>query len=309
MYKCMNDPLRDIDWNHLRAFLATAEEGSFSAAARVLRLTQPTLSRQVAGLEQDLGVHLFERVGRSIDLTAAGRELLQHARAMGDAASKLSLTAAAQSQSIDGELRLTASDVFSAHVLPPVLHQLRKVAPRLRINVVAANDIRDLLRREADIAIRHVRPDQPDLIARLVREANAYFYASTEYLDRRGRPQTMADLAQHDFLSFGDVDEALSHYLPLGLPLSHDNFHVGSTSGVVAWEYVRQGFGVTAMEEAVAMATPGIERVLPAMDPIVFPVWLTTHRELHTSRRIRLVFDMLADFLAKPMGWRGADEP
>lgn len=281
----------------MRAFLTTAEGGSLSAAARTLGLTQPTLSRQVAALEAELGILLFERIGRSLVLTTAGMELLEHTRAMGEAANRVSLAASGQAQSIEGRVRITASDVFSAHVLPPVLRQLRQQAPKLEIDVVAANDIRDLMRREADIAIRHIRPEQPDLIARLVAEATAHFYASSDYLDRRGRPETLADLAAHDFISFGDTDEMLKHYLPLGLPVSRDNFRIGSQSGVVAWEFTRQGFGITAMGDEVAEATPGIERILPDMDAIRFPVWLTTHREVHTSRRIRLVFDLLADFL------------
>ena len=290
---------RPLDWNRIRAFLATAEEGSLSAAAKSLGLTQPTLGRQVAALEDELGILLFERVGRSLVLTRAGIELLDYTRAMGDAANRIALAASGQSQSIEGQVRITASDVFSAHVLPPFLHDLRRAAPQLQIDIVAANDIRDLMRREADIAIRHVRPEQPDLIARLVREATANFYASTDYLDRRGRPQTLADMGNHDFISFGDTQEMLRHYLPLGLPLTEAHFPIGSQSGVVAWEYARRGFGITAMGDEVARTCPEMELVLPGMIPISFPVWLTTHRELHTSRRIRLVFDMLAEFLSK----------
>lgn len=292
--------LRSFDWNHVRAFLATAEEGSLSAAAKVLGLTQPTLSRQVAALEKELGIHLFERIGRSLVLTQAGLELLDHTRNMGEAANRIALTASGQSRSIEGEIRITASDMFSAHVLPPILQRIRQHAPRLQIDVVAANDIRDLMRREADIAIRHIRPEQPELIARLLWDASARFYASTEYLARRGRPRALADLATHDFVSFGDTDEMLKHYLPLGLPITRENFRIGSQSGLVAWEFVRQGFGIAAMADNVAQDDPIIEPILPDMAPISFPVWLTTHRELHTSRRIRLVFDLLAEHLPRP---------
>ncbi|SDE06639.1 LysR family transcriptional regulator [Ruegeria marina] len=288
----------EFDWNHIRAFLATAEAGSLSAAARQLRQTQPTLSRQVAALEADLGVLLFERIGRSLVLTEAGADLLEHTRAMGDAAERVALAASGQAQSIEGRVRITASDVWSAYVLPEALRRIRDQAPRLEIEVIAANDIRDLMRREADIAIRHVRPDQPDLIARLVREATAHFYAASHYLDRRGRPAAKDDLASHDFIAFGDVIEMLGHLTPLGLPLTRANFRLGSQSGVVAWDYVRQGFGIAPMDDGVAALTSGVERVLPEMEPLVFPVWLTAHREVHTSRRIRLVFDILADYLS-----------
>ncbi|MEZ5911667.1 MAG: LysR family transcriptional regulator [Paracoccaceae bacterium] len=290
------DPL---DWNHVRAFLATAEAGSLSAAARELRLTQPTLGRQVAALEDALGVLLFERLGRSLRLTAAGRELLAHARVMGEAAHRVAIAAAGQSQSIEGKVRITASEGMSAFVLPAALKRLRAAAPRLEIDVVAADDVRDLMRREADIAIRHVRPEQPDLVARLVGEAEARFYASRAYLDAHGRPRTRADLARHEFISFGDTQRMLDFFQPLGLPVAAENFRIGSDNGIVAWELARNGFGISPMWDELARLSPEMEPVLPDMVPVTFPIWLTTHRELHTSRRIRLVFDMLAEFLAE----------
>lgn len=295
----MNWQAISFNWNQVRAFLVTVEEGSLSAASRALGLTQPTLGRQVAALEEDLGVVLFERVGRSLALTHSGLELLDHVRAMGEAANRISLTASGQSQTVEGQVMITASDIMSAYILPPALKQLRDIAPLLEIDVVAANDIRDLQRREADIAVRHVRPEQPDLIARLVREATGHFYAAGSYLDRRGRPTTVAELSMHDFIGFGDNDRMLGYLNPLGLALSRDNFRLGSKSGIVAWELAKSGLGIAVMSEEVAAMTPGIERVPVHMDPFVFPIWLTTHRELHTSRRIRLVFDLLADFLSE----------
>ncbi len=294
----MNWQAISFNWNQVRAFLVTAEEGSLSAASRALGLTQPTLGRQVAGLEEELGVVLFERVGRSLTLTQAGRELLEHVRAMGEAAQRLSLTASGQSQTIEGRILITASDISSAYILPPVLKRLREVAPLLEIDVVAANDIRDLQRREADIAIRHVRPEQPDLIARLIQEATGHLYAAASYLDRRGRPASLAELSKHDFIGFGDNERMLGYLNPLGLSLTRGNFRLGSKSGIVAWELARSGLGIVPMSDEVAAMTPGMERVPVDMEPFVYPVWLTTHRELHTSRRIRLVFDLLAEFLS-----------
>ncbi|WP_137701666.1 LysR family transcriptional regulator [Marimonas lutisalis] len=299
----------NFDWNQLRAFLATAEEGSLSAAARALGLTQPTLGRQVSALEETLGIALFERVGRGLELTAAGREILPHARAMGAAAQRVSLAVAGQAQALEGKLKITASDVFSAHFLPPVLARLRAVAPRLEIEIVAANDIRDLLRREADIAIRHVRPSEPELIARKVRDATAHFYATRGYLARRGRPKTLQELMRHDFVHPGDADRFLDHMRAMGLALGPENLRVGSDNGLVAWELARQGLGVIPMSDEVAARCPEMERLLPGMEPITFPVWLVTHRELHGSARVRLVFDMLAEALARPWALSTGDAP
>lgn len=294
----MNWKSVSFDWNQARAFLATVEEGSLSAAARALGVTQPTLGRQVSALEDQLDVVLFERVGRSLVPTQSGIELLDHVRAMREAASRISLTASGQSQAIEGQVRITASDILSAHILPPVLKQLRDIAPLVDIDVVASNDIRDLQLREADIAIRHVRPEQPDLIARLVNEATAGLYASTDYLARRGRPQSVQDLGEHDFVGFADNERLIEALATFGATLSLQNFRVSSQSGVVSWEMARSGLGITVMADGVAGSTPDMEKILPGNEPFSFPVWLVTHRELHTSRRIRLVYDLLASFLA-----------
>ncbi len=155
-----------------------------------------------------------------------------------------------------------------------------------------------LSRRDAEIAIRHVRPEQPDLIARLVRETTARFYASTEYLDKFGRPETPDDLSDADFIGGEHPERFIPMMNALGLSLTRRNFKLISASGTVTLALVEQGLGVSALPKEVAELNPDLELVLPALDPIPVPVWLVTHRELHTSRRIRLVFDLLADALS-----------
>ncbi|GAA6193340.1 LysR family transcriptional regulator [Phaeobacter gallaeciensis] len=301
----MNWQSISFDWSHIRAFLATAEEGSLSAAARVLGQTQPTLGRQVTALEEELGVTLFERTGRALILTQPGAELLDHARAMRDAAMRVSLVASGQSQAIEGTVRITASEVYCAFVLPPVLLRLREIAPKLVVDLVSADDVRDLQQREADIAIRHVRPEQPDLIARLVAEATAGLYGAPSYLNRRGRPTSVEDLKTHDFVSFGQVPRMVEFFADQGVALQPENFRMGSASGVAAWAMVEQGLGLSLMADQVARRSTAVEQVVSDLQPVSFPVWLTTHRELHTARRIRLVFDLLADFLAQDVASSG----
>lgn len=282
----------------MRAFLATAETGSLSAAARHLGLTQPTLGRQVTALEDELGLILFQRTARSMRLTDAGHDLLADARAMGDAATRITLLAQSRAHSLDGTIRVTASDMMSAYVLPDIMLRLRGIAPRLRIDVLAANDIRDIVKREADIAIRHVRPDQPDLIARLVREATGHLYASKDYIAARGAPQTITDLEAHDFISFGDDARLIEALAAQGIIVPPQNMRSGSTSGITTWELVRRGFGLLPMSDDIAAQFPDVAQILPEHPAITFPIWLVTHRELHTSRRIRLVFDLIAEMLA-----------
>lgn len=294
-----------FDWNQVRAFLATAEEGSFSAAARALRTTQPTVGRQVAALEETLGVLLLERGGRGQALTEAGRELLEHVRAMGDAATLISMVADSQSQDISGEVTVTATDLLSAVTLPGLLAPLRETAPGVRVRIVASSDMRNLARREADIAIRHVRPDQPDLIARHIGEFGANLYATTAYLDRAGRPRTVGDIAKHDFVGNADPERLMAPLHAMGIPVRVENFVLSSESGVVAWELLKAGFGLSMQPEILGEAEPGVEKVFPGLPSLRFPMWLVTHRELQTSKRIRVVFDRLALGLTETIRGQG----
>jgi DNA-binding transcriptional LysR family regulator len=291
-----------FDWNQARAFLVTAEEGSLSAASRALGLTQPTLGRQVAALEEALGVLLFDRVGRSLVLSPAGLDLLDHARGMGTAAASMSMAASGQSQAIEGQVSISASDATAAYLLPPLLADLAKAAPGIRVDVISANEVSDLTRREADIAIRHVRSEQPDLIARHIGDTTAHIYGATVLLDRLGRPETVDDLARFPFILFDRPERAVSVLADSGIPVNASQCQQVSTSGVVIWEMVKQGLGLSVMTRDVAFVSSQVEQVLPGLPDIPVPVWLVTHRELRTSRRIRLVFDFLAVALSRQLG-------
>lgn len=287
----------ELDWNQLKAFLETAETGSLSAAARKLGLTQPTLSRQVAAIEQRMGVTLFERVGKAMELTSTGLDLLEHARAMGAAAEALRLAATGRSQALGGVVSVSATDAVAAYLLPPLVRQLREQEPGIAIEVISSNALSDLLRREADIAIRHVKPAQPELIARLIREPAAYFYASEEWVKVHGHPRRAEEAAHLPFVGADRSGQFLGYMRQHGLALGEENFSCYANHSVAHWALVRQGMGIGAMMEEIARATPGIVRVLDDVPPVRFPLWLVTHRELRTSRRIRVVFDALAQGL------------
>jgi len=296
----MNKPAKSLDWNQMRALLATVEAGSLSAAARQLGLTQPTLGRQVAALEAALGVTLFERAGRRLVLTEAGSELVAHMREMGAAAGRVALAAAGQSQSIEGLVRITASDIYAGFVLPPVLARLRDEAPGLAADVLASNSVNDLIRREADIAIRHVRPTEAGLVARRCPDTAARLYAAPAFVERHGLPADGAALAGVRMIGFSDRNaDMIAELQARGAAVDAGNFPWRTNSGVVAWEWVRRGLGIGVMMETVGRVTPEVVPVWPQMPPIPVPVWLVTHRELHTSARIRLVFDRLCEALAR----------
>lgn len=288
-----------FDWNQALSFLVTAEEGSFSAAARALGLTQPTLSRQVGALEQALGVTLFERTGRSLALTEAGLDLLEHVRTMRAAADQLSLGATGKSQSVTGKVTVSASDSQCAYILPRVLEALRQAAPRIVVEINAENEISDLIRRQADIALRHVRPEQPDLIARRLPDGKATLYAHADYLRQIGWRGDPADLKRATLIAIAPAERTAALWQALGAEVGADDFRYLSNSAVTTWEMARQGRGICLMSQDIADLSDAMVPVLPDRPPLPFENWLVTHRELNTSRRIRLVFDCLAAALGR----------
>lgn len=297
MRLCMDWRSVNFDWNRARAFLVAAEEGSLSAAARALGLAQPTLGRQVAALEAELGVALFERAGRGLALTPTGLALVEHVRAMGEAASRVSLSASGRSQAIEGSIRISATEAYAFHVLPRIIGKLRKTAPRIDVEIVASNALSDLRRREADIAIRAAEPTDPELIARKLRDDEVYLYATPDYLRSIGGPQQPEEFSQAAFIGFEDNEPYIKALNDLGFKLTMRNFPIVTASHLVHWELVKQGCGIGVMPTIIGEADPAVARALPDMAPILAPVWLVAHRELNTSRRVRLAFDLLADEL------------
>ena len=218
---------------------------------------------------------------------------------MGAAAEALGLAASGRSQAVGGVVSVSATDAVAACLLPPIVQRLRTQEPGIAVEVIASNALSDLLRREADIAIRHVKPEQPDLIARLVREAQASFYASQDWVQAHGHPRGAAEAAALPFVGIDRNGQYLQYLRQHGLPVSEQNFSCYCEHTVAHWALVRQGMGIGAMMDEIARETPGIVRVLDDVAPVRFPVWLVSHRELRTSRRIRVVFEALAEGLAK----------
>lgn len=299
MLLCMDWNEAKFDWNRARAFLVTAEQGSLSAAARALGMTQPTLGRQVEALEHELNVVLFERIGRGLSLTPCGIDLLKHVKTMGEAASHLSLAAHEYSQSIKGRICISASETYATHLLPPIIKKIHAAEPDIEIEIIATVNASDLRKREADIAIRNFRPTEPDLIAKKIKDIPARLYATPEYLDQIGNPKTIDELSQAQFIaidSHHSVKQALNH---LGFNLTTDNFPIITENFLVMWEMVKQGIAIGILDGHIGDKEAKVVQVLPDMPPLIFPIWLVAHRELNTNRRVRMVFDLLAAELKK----------
>ncbi len=295
----MNWDAISFDWNHIRAFLAVEENGSLSAAARALRQTQPTLSRQISALEEALSLTLFERGTRVMRLTEQGSELLTHVRGMANAATQISRVATGQSQAIEGTVRITSSDAMAAYALPHCLISLRSLHPGISIELVPSNEMSDLTRRDADIAIRHVRPEQPDLVARRISDIEISLFAAISYLQELGPVKSPDDFANANFIGYQSPERLVPQISAMGFPVTKANFGITTSSGSTMYELVRDGAGIAFLPTIVAEGRLGLKRILPDAPVFNMETWLVTHREIQTNRRIRLTFDHLVQELAK----------
>lgn len=294
----MKNRVSAFDWSQAQAFLATVETGSFSGAAARLGLSQPTVGRHVAALECDLGLLLFDRVGKSLALTDIGLALVENVRAMEGAADQLSLCALGQNKTIAGPVSITASDTYCAYILPPIIERIRFSYPEVQIEIVSSNKVQDLRRREADIAIRNVKPTYPDLIAKRMRTTPGRLYGTPSYLDRIGRPGTIKDISKDTTFLGDNTGRVLQMLLSMGAPVTPEQFSVIANSGVAIWELVKRGGGLAVMFKDIADLTPEVEVVLPKEISVDVPVWLVTHRALKTNSRIRAIFDVLSEELS-----------
>lgn len=283
----------NFDWNHAKAFLATAETGSLTAAAKVLNQSQPTLSRQVNALEKSLGVILFERNNKGFKVTPVGLELLNYVKNMADEANIIQLMATGQSSTLEGSICISATETMSVYILPPILKKLRKLEPSINIELIAEDAFSDLGSRESDIAIRFIRPTQDELIAKKISNIHVQLYATPEYLASIGNPDLPEKFKNAHFLNInqGDAIEMLNNK---GFRLSSSTFPVNAPNMIVYWELVKQGVGVGFMSFDIGEKEPSVKRVINNLPPIEGEMWLVTHRELRFSKRIKRVYDFLA---------------
>ena len=288
----------DFDWRLVRSFLAVLDLGSLLAAARSLGVSQPTLGRHITELESQLASVLFERTGRGLLPTRTALQLAQAARQMQDGALQLSRTLADTKSQASGTVRITASVPVAVQLLPPILLNLRLALPDIQIELVSSNQVSNLLRREADIAIRMVRPDQTSLVARKLGEAAVGAYAHRDYLARRGVPALPAELLQHELVG-SDTDPAIRQgFEAMGFPVPREAFALRSDDLLVQWQAVRAGLGIGFLADYQARLDPAVQPVLAGQLQIPpLPMWLAVHREIRTSRHIRAVFDFLATAL------------
>jgi DNA-binding transcriptional LysR family regulator len=297
-HSSMHDPSdAPLDWNLVQVFLALCEAGSLGRAAARLGLSQPTLSRRLADLEARLGQALFERSALGLRLTEAGKGLQAPALAMREQAERLLLGVQRHARSVAGSVRLTASEAVCAFVLLPLLREFRKQHPMIQIDLLPSDGVEDLLARDADIAVRMLRPTQASLIARRMADMPLGFFAHRSYLARRGMPAEDS-LAAHDWIGQDRQTAILEGFRASGRAVTREFFSLRCDNSATSWQAVCAGLGIGVGLEAVAAQTPGVVRVLPEVAIPPLPVWLVVHRELRGTPRLKLLFDSLAQSLS-----------
>lgn len=283
----------DPDWALYRTLLSVLDEGSLSAAARALGLTQPTVARHVDALEAALGADLFVRSQRGLEPTDLALSVRPHARIMATTAAALLRTASGGDGAVSGIVRITASDVVGVEHLPPVLTQLRRAHPGLVIELSLSDRVSDLLAREADIAIRMTEPTQNALLARRLPPVELGLHAHRDYLADRGMPDTADDLSGHDLIGYETQTPAL-RTMAARLPwLDWRGFALRTDSNLAQLAAIRAGFGIGMCQVVVARREPVLTRVLPDIT-LPLPLWIVMHEDLKTNTRYRVVFNALA---------------
>lgn len=294
----MGKTLSNLDWSLVQAFLAVAETGSLSGAAKALGSSQPTLGRQVRAIEAALDAELFRRHAKGLELTETGRVMLPAAQTMREAAARMAMISAGEDRGLEGSVRITASVVVSHFLLPPIIARLRREEPGIRIDLVASDSSENLLFREADIAVRMYRPEQLDMVTRHVCDLPLGLYGASAYLDRVGRPETPEAALALDWVGF-DRDEMLIRGMrAAGFQVSRDFFALRTDDQAAHWHLVRAGGGLGVLQQAIGAADPAVERLLPDLALPTLPVWLTAHEALRPVPRVARVWNVLTAALA-----------
>jgi DNA-binding transcriptional LysR family regulator len=287
--------LEGFDWSLAKSFLAVLDAGSLMGAARRLQAQQPTLSRHIAELEAQLGVPLFERTGRGVTPTAAALAIADAARQMQDGAGALARSLAKSRDATTGTVRVTTSQVAATWMLPPLLAQLQQIEPGIDVELVASNQLTNLLRREADIAVRMVRPQQGSLVARKLADIPIVAAAHQSYLARAGTPRRPEDMLGHRLIGYDRDETIVRGFAAMGMVLARERFALRTDDQVAYGRLVAAGAGIGFVARYNIDHWPGVQVVLPQLRIPPLPCWLAVHREIRGNRLVRRVYDFLAE--------------
>lgn len=285
------------DWALWRSFAAVIEEGSLSAAARVLGLSQPTLGRHIEALEETLQTALFDRHLKGLAPNDAALRIYEQVQTAKLALTEAELMAEGATTALAGTVRITASTVMSHYILPKLIRQVRDDFPSIQIEIVPSDSPENLLLRESDIAIRMFRPTQLELVTKKIGETPVSATAHADYLGKRGEPTEIGELTQHDLIGFDRSDLLISTARQMGFEMKRGDFGLRTDNQTLMFELIKAGLGIGFAQNLLIEETPGLKPILPQLKIPPLEIWLTTHRELFTSARIRAIYDRLSELM------------
>jgi DNA-binding transcriptional LysR family regulator len=295
-------PSRRFDWTLVRSFVGVLDAGSVMGAARALGAQQPTLSRHIAELEAQLGTPLFERTGRGVTPTAAAIAIADAARDMDAGAERLARALQRRAEGTAGTVRITASHVAATYLLPPILVALQAAEPGLTVELAASDRLTNLLRRDADIAVRMVRPAQSSLVTKKLADVKVIACAHRSYLRRAGTPKTATDLLGHRLIGYDTDPTIVRGFTAMGFPITREHFTLRTDDTIAYGRLVAAGAGIGFVAAYNVPHWPGVVPVLPTLPIPPLPCWLAVHREIKGNARVRRVFDFLADAVPRALG-------
>ncbi|QXO17288.1 LysR family transcriptional regulator [Vibrio ostreae] len=294
-----------FDWNQTRAFLVTAETGTMSAAARALKTTQPTLSRQISALEEHLGTTLFYRSGNELKLTRSGQDLLVIARKMGETADQFSILARANATNEGDKVTISTCEVTGIYRMPDILDKLIKVDPNISTEIIVTNDSSDLMQGEADIAIRCYKPSNANLIIKKLGNEVINLYGTPQYIEsllRLPRKQLINDMR---IITFYDYKPALDHLAKFNINLKNSNFHISTASFPAQIMLAKRSLGLIYLAKDIASHETELS-IFPEsiVSSISVPIWIVSNKELRINKKVKKTFDFISNELIDKLKYK-----
>ncbi len=295
--------MNNTDWNLLKSFLKVVETGSLSKAAVSLKSSQPTIGRHIDQLEMDLGVLLFDRTARGYNITELGMDLVNEVKKMQENAFNISKIIDDKSNILTGTVRISASDTVAFKVLPPIIFKLREKYPQMHFEISSTDEVENLLERKADIALRMVRPNQKDLTTKKVCSLEIGMFVSKKYPRfKEVKKMINGDLKQvleFDIVGQDNVGEIIDGLSKKGLYCTRENFPIRTDKHLINYSLIEEGLGLGFCLNILAKDNKNLVRLLPHEEIMSIPIWLTAHRELKTNKRMRLIYNELAQILSE----------
>ena len=291
--------MNNVNWSLVRSFLAVSRQGSLSAAARELDVSQPTLSREIQSLETAIGLNLFRRTTQGLQLTEDGQSLVEAATRMEEAADLFSRQASGRSVELEGDVRISANEIVGIYLLPSAIAAFREQHPGVHVEIVISNRASSLSKREADIALRMFRPMQPDLVVRRLPDLALGFYAHRDYLRKYGEPQTVEEFLQHSVIGYDQDMGFIEGAAKMGYKFVSDNFTVRTDHMLAHIALARAGAGIIGTHVDLAKQWPELVRILEWVPLPALEFWIVCHRDVQFNSRIRELMRFLANWFAQ----------